>query len=211
MSSIRNLEISGNITSNANASSAGGMVAVCGYNNIDGKIENCTNNAKISGFYTGGIVGFKRSSPKSLIISNCKNNGNINGNFCSGGIIGDAYTNTKVINCYNTADISGGDNGGYSGIGGIMGTGLFTSSIINSYNTGNVSATKNAGGILGWVYWSETHLENCYEDIKSVTTQELKSGNVLDLFNTYVNENTPKEEVDLKKWIKGENEYPVFK
>ena len=259
MSSIRNLEISGNITSNANASSAGGIVASCGYNNIDGKIENCTNNAKISGFYTGGIVGFKRSSPKSLIISNCKNNGNINGNVCSGGIIGDAYTYTKVINCYNTADISGGNDIGYSGVGGIMGIGMNNPSIINSYNSGNVSATKNAGGVLGWVYWHEAYLENCYnsgnikgtvaggilggsnisgellvtknayflndktskgigqgpnesdEDIKSVTTQELKSGNVLDLFNTYVNENTPKEEVDLKKWIKGENEYPVFK
>lgn len=130
--------------------------------------------------------------------------------------------------------------------------------IINTYNIGNVNASKNAGGILGFVGWSEAHLENCYnagnvsgsiiggilggsnisgelfvtknvrflnttavkgigqnldesaEDIKSITDQELKSKNVLELFNTYVQENQTIEGIELKRWTKPENGYLNF-
>lgn len=255
---IADLEISGEITATAEEGCAAGFVAVSINNRTSSKIENCKNNAKISGDYVAGIVGFKKSSPQSLTISNCENKGEINGGIYVGGIVGDAYIKTTIINCYNTGKISGGTSIEDSGVGGIVGTGMFTTSIINSYNIGNIISAKTAGGILGWVYWSETHIENCYnvgnvsgktvggilgganisnelfvtqnncfldsktskgigqgpnesdEDINSKTMQEMKSQDFVNILNEYVTENTLAENVNLKKWIKGENGYPKF-
>lgn len=159
---IKNLEVSGNVTATGEESVAGGIVAQGIINSQNSKIENCISKVNVNAVNAGGIIGHKKSSPKGLTISNCINCGNVNGERSGGGIAGIAYTSTNIINCSNSGKISGGDTFAMSGIGGIVGTGMFTTSIINSYNTGNITAVKNVGGILGWVYWSETHIENCY-------------------------------------------------
>ena len=75
---IKNLEVSGEITASEEGDSggihAGGIIASCGNNSYDGKIENCVNYAKVtSNGIAGGIVGTKASSSKTLTIANCKN------------------------------------------------------------------------------------------------------------------------------------------
>ena len=195
------------------------------------------------------------------MIADCINYGKIEGLNFSGGIIGMAYENTKIINCCNTGEILNKDkNGGYEGAGGIVGTTMFKINIINTYNLGNIKAEKNAGGILGYSYWAEKNIENCYnmgrisgstvggiigglnlsndllitqncyylntniskgiggwntsaealEDIQGLTDSEMKSSEIIEKLNNYVIENATREGIELKKWIKGGDEYPVF-
>ena len=133
------------------------------------KIDNVNSvvikNLRISGEMAGGIVGSRGSggSDKTLMIADCINYGEIEGQNFSGGIIGLAYETTKIINCCNIGKIVSKDkNEAYGGAGGIIGTSMFKVNIINAYNFGNVEAEKNAGGILGYSYWAEKSIENCY-------------------------------------------------
>lgn len=164
---IKNLEVSGEITANGDGNNegihAGGIIASCGSNSDDGKIENCVNYAKVtSNEIAGGIVGNKGSSSKTLTIANCKNYGEIKGKYVAGGIAGQPYSNVNIVNCYNIANISGGNSSGYSGISGIAGCGFFTTKIVNCYNIGNIVGYNQAGGIRGYVYWGEHIVENSY-------------------------------------------------
>ena len=163
---IQNIMISGNMI----GSTGGGIV---GYVNMNSEastenpitIQNCTNNATIETTDTsGGIVGYRSTGNeiRSLIIANCTNNGTIEGT-TSGGIIGMAYEIVKIINCCNNGSIINNQNGsGYAGTGGIVGTSMFKIDIINCYNLGNIESKGNAGGIIGYSYWAEKSIENCY-------------------------------------------------
>ena len=163
---IQNIMISGNMI----GSTGGGIV---GYVNMSSEaptenlitIENCINNVTIETTDTsGGIVGNRSTGneTRSLIIANCTNNGTIKG-ITSGGIIGMAYEIVKIINCCNNGIIINNQNGsGYAGTGGIVGTSMFKIDIINCYNLGDIESKGNAGGIIGYSYWAEKAIENCY-------------------------------------------------
>ena len=259
---IKNLRISGEMAGNFGGGVVGMVSLVSGENNI--MIQNCINYVNIKTTASaGGIVGSRGTggSDKTLMIADCINYGEIEGQNFSGGIIGLAYETTKIINCCNIGKIVNKDkNEGYEGAGGIIGVSMFKVNIINAYNFGNVEAEKNAGGILGYSYWAEKSIENCYnigkisgdtiggiiggltlsnellttqncyylntniskgiggwntnaealEDIQGLTDTEMKSTEVLEKLNNYVTENITIEGVVLKKWIVGEDGYPIF-
>ena len=78
----------------------------------------------------------------------------------TGGIVGYARWNTKIINCRNKSNIKS-----KSSVGGITGNMEETSIIINSGNTGNLEIIEptdsyvSAGGIVGL---AENYIINCY-------------------------------------------------
>jgi len=98
-----------------------------------------------------GFFGFLSGSVRNLgigsgsyVVSGTGNN--------VGGIAGDAKS---IINCYNTATVTGGYN-----IGGIVGD-IKIGSIANCYNMGNVSGTNGTvGGIAGQLWYSSA--TDCY-------------------------------------------------
>ena len=254
---IKDLEITGNITGNI-AGGIIGQLVISPSTNIY-KIENCTNNASITGKNSsGGIVGNRLSSEGKLVLANCTNNGIIKDGYYSGGIIGNAYSNVIILNSCNSGNISGGTNEGYSGVGGIVGFSFNNLSIFNSYNVGNIETINNGGGIIGYFNWGNCHIENCFnianitgntiggiggkinsshdlletencyylnanisngfgnsnmessEDINGISDTEMKSSEILKIFNGYVETNKEKESIELKKWINGKDDYPTF-
>ena len=113
----------------------------------------------ISGIYTNsslknrGLFGFiKESTIKNIGIIN----GNINGTSRTGAIVGYAYENSKIINCYNSTNIIVTDNF----VGGIVGFAKQNVIIENCYNSGNITGTDNIGGIIGGM--ENITIRNCY-------------------------------------------------
>lgn len=129
------------------------------------KLENIyVNQQSDAGFISAGIVNVKNLGITGVIISEEGR---------AGGIIGKGTSkNSKIVNCYNKATISGAlDVGGIGGVapeslencynegtitstngeaGGIIGSGLGTQ-LLNVYNKGNVTSyADRAGGIIGY-------------------------------------------------------------
>lgn len=112
------------------------------------KIENCVNNATISGTtYVGGIVGNLRIGS----ISDSINNGEvISSSTNSGGIAGgqeeNASNNATITNCANNSSVEGTQY-----VGGITGN-LRVGSISDSTNSGEItSSSTGCAGIVGIV------------------------------------------------------------
>ena len=144
-------------------------------------------NLKISngGQYVG-LFGYTKGADANAVavIQNCNVTGEINGYNHTGGIVGDAGINTKILNCSFQGNVEGNgeDTGGIVGstsggcevsgcfvtgtvtggsaVGGIAGWGVGT--IKNCYALADVTAAGyNAGGIAGY-YCSNFTIENCY-------------------------------------------------
>ena len=145
----------------------------------------------------------RRATIKNLGIGE----GNISGSASTGGIVGYGYDNSKIINCYNNANItstsyySGGIVGyakdnviiencynagtiiGSFGIGGICGE-MINSEIKNCYNIGNLSSTYSGGGstYLGGIVSqikSNSKVENCYNIGNINTNNEYAVGGIV--------------------------------
>ena len=126
----------------------GGIV---GYN-ISGSVENCSNNATISGasYYLGGITGQNFNGT----VKNCSNTGNLSGTYNIGGIAGVNMTGL-ISNCYNNGNLNGYTDvmfeesyGAY--MGGIAG--YNTGTLTNCYNTGSLrTPDKENGNSIGGV------------------------------------------------------------
>ncbi len=127
--------LSGSIT---DGERMGGMV---GYVASSASIQNCTNNATISGtVHLGGIVGW--GSGNATTIQNCVNTGSITGNKNVGGIAGKA--DALIINdCVNKGKIIGT----LDSAGGIVG--MHYGNIQNCVNKGEVNGVNYVGGISG--------------------------------------------------------------
>ena len=188
-------------------------------------VTNCINNGEINGVdNTGGIVGLNYGSTQ---IINTYNSGKVTGNNDTGGIIGHDTWDSKIINSYNLGDVNGASNAG-----GISGYSYWAEKHVeNCYNIGKVSGDVK-GGILGGmnishdllviqnVFYLNNNISQAFgkwgasdeaqEDVKGVTDTEMKSAELLEKLNSYVTENDTKEDVKLKKWVKGTNGYPTF-
>ena len=152
---------------------------------FDGYGYQITNLKISNGGQYAGLFGYT----KGAVIKNCNVTGKINGYNYTGGIVGYADANTKILNCSFQGNVKGKGEGrggivGYmsgggevSGcfvtgtvtgdkeVGGIAGYGVGT--IKNCYALANVTATAtatatgvNAGGIAGYAYG--VTIENCY-------------------------------------------------
>ena len=142
-------------------------------------------NLKITGGSYAGLFGYTKGADANAVavIQNCNVTGEINGYNHTGGIVGDAGINTKILNCSFQGNVEGnGENrGGIVGdtssgcevsgcfvtgkveglqrVGGIAGNGV--GKIKNCYALADVTATGvNAGGIAGYAYGIT--IENCY-------------------------------------------------
>ena len=190
-----------------------------------GIFDGCFNT--ISGIYTNsslknrGLFGLiKEATIKNLGIVN----GNIHGTSRTGAVVGYAYQNSKITNCYNSSDINSTDNfvGGIAGfvkdetiiescynignittsntnIGGIVG-GIQNATIKNCYNTGMIEGIS-VGGISGIVYTGAS-IENCYNigNLKAMTIAlsiNTSSNQLVTFKNNYYLENTVNESNDI--------------
>ena len=120
---IRNLTISGDITTTTHAA---GIVG--GYGSRANLIENCCNKVNITSTGTGECYVSGISVHGAKII-NCHNEGNISN---TGRHTNGISLAKEIENCYNTGTITGNER--VSGIGGETGA-----TIKNCYNTGDVS------------------------------------------------------------------------
>ena len=148
-----------------------GTVALCGYA-IDSTIEYCQNKGNfsitkdVSSFQMGGIVGLAQNST----VQYCANTGEMTSwTSCTGGIVGQLFQNSKIINCYSTGKMVplGIGNTDFGGIAGIVGAGT---EIRHCYFAGEMDVSqytattpyKRLGGIAGGVSSDTPVFENNY-------------------------------------------------
>lgn len=128
-----------------------GLGGIVGRMTISGAIENCVNNAAISGSgaNVGGIVGaaYYTEQGSAMTIKNCVNHGAVS---CAAGVTGGiaGLSAADVDGCENTADITG--NG--ADVAGIVAEQQNAGSVTNCVNSGSVAGGNDGGGIVGTVY-----------------------------------------------------------
>lgn len=148
-----------------------GTVAMCGYA-INSTIEYCQNKGNfsitkdVSSFQMGGIVGLAQNST----VQYCANTGDMTSwTPCTGGIVGQLYQASKIINCYSTGKIVplGKGTTDFGGIAGVVGAGT---EIRHCYFAGEMDLSqytattpyKRLGGIAGGVSSDTPVFENNY-------------------------------------------------
>lgn len=180
-----------------------GTVAMCGYA-INSTIEYCQNKGNfsitkdVSSFQMGGIVGLAQNST----VQYCVNTGDMTSwASCTGGIVGQLYQASKIINCYSTGKIVplGKGTTDFGGIAGVVGAGT---EIRHCYFAGEVDLSqytattpyKRLGGIAGGVssgtpvfknnYFTETeNVTACNKHAEAGTAKSLDSMKTEDFFN----------------------------
>lgn len=148
-----------------------GTVALCGYA-INSTIEYCQNKGNFSitkdvtSFQMGGIVGLAQNST----VQYCANTGDMTSwASCTGGIVGQLYQASKIINCYSTGKIVPLGKG-TTDFGGIAGTVGAKTEIRHCYFAGEMDVSqytaakpyKRLGGIAGGVSSGTPVFENNY-------------------------------------------------
>lgn len=120
----------------------------------DGTVKNIgIESGNISGYSTVG--GLVGYAYDNSRIANCYNKANITiTDRYAGGIIGYAKNNVSIENCYNVGAITTELNT----IGGICGE-LNNSKILNCYNAGSISGTATNSNVIGGI--SSRIVENC--------------------------------------------------
>ena len=148
-----------------------GTVALCGYA-IDSTIEYCQNEGNFSvmkdtsRFWKGGIVGLAENST----VQYCANTGDMTSwTPHTGGIVGQLYQGSKIINCYSTGKLVplGHGTTNFGGIAGTVGAGT---EIRHYYFAGEMDLSqytattpyKRLGGIAGGVSSGTPVFENNY-------------------------------------------------
>ncbi len=149
-----------------------GTVALCGYA-VNSTVEYCQNKGDFSitkdttQFWMGGIVGLAEGST----IRYCVNTGDITSQTpYAGGIIGQLYQGSKVINCYSTGKLTPLGRG-ITDVGGIAGTAGAGTEIRHCYFAGDLDLTQytatsvpyaRLGGISGNISSGTPVFENNY-------------------------------------------------
>ena len=148
-----------------------GTLAMCGYA-IDSTIEHCQNKGNfsitkdVSSFQMGGIVGLAQNST----VQYCANTGDMTSwTPYTGGIVGQLYDASKIINCYSTGKMAPLGKGN-TDFGGIAGTVSADTEIRHCYFAGEMDVSqytattpyKRLGGIAGGVSSDTPIFENNY-------------------------------------------------
>ena len=148
-----------------------GPAALCGYA-INSTIEHCQNKGNFSvttdttSLQMGGIVGVADNST----VQYCANTGDMTSwTPHTGGIVGQLYQGSKIINCYSTGKMVplGNGNTNFGGIAGTVGVGT---EIRHCYFAGEMDLSqytattpyKRLGGIAGGVSSDTPVFENNY-------------------------------------------------
>ena len=180
-----------------------GTVALCGYA-INSTIEYCQNKGNFSitkdvtSFQMGGIVGLAQNST----VQYCVNTGDMTSwTPYTGGIVGQLYKASKIINCYSTGKMVplGDGKTDFGGIAGIVGA---DTEIRHCYFAGEMDLSQytattpytRLGGIAGNVssntpafgnnYFIETeNVPACSKYTEAGTAKSLKYMETEDFFN----------------------------
>ena len=180
-----------------------GTMALCGYA-INSTIEYCQNKGNFSitkdvtSFQMGGIVGLAQNST----VQYCANTGDMTSWApCTGGIVGQLYQASKIINCYSTGKIVplGKGTTDFGGIAGAVGA---KTEIRHCYFAGEMDVSqytaakpyKRLGGIAGGVsseppvfennYFTETeNVTACNKHAEAGTAKSLEYMKREDFFN----------------------------
>lgn len=142
-----------------------GTAALCGYA-INSTIEHCQNKGNFlitmdtTSFQMGGIVGVADNST----VQYCANTGDMTSwTPCTGGVVGQLYQGSKIINCYSTGEMVPLGKGAtdFGGIAGTVGAGT---EIKHCYFAGEMNLSRytatitppattysRLGGIVGQV------------------------------------------------------------
>ena len=138
---------------------------------FDGKFHKISNlNINSTEKAKGLFALVKGGTVKNIGIES----GNISSNSTVGGIVGYAYDNAKIVNCYNKANIT--ITGRYAG--GIIGYAKNNVSIENCYNSGIITGEYNVGGICGEL--NNGKILNCYNvgSVSGTTTNSNVIGGI---------------------------------
>ena len=148
-----------------------GTAALCGYA-INSTIEHCQNKGNFTitkdttRFWMGGIVGLAENST----VQYCANTGDMTSwTPHTGGIVGELYQDSKIVNCYSTGKMVPLGNG-TTDFGGIAGTVWAGTEIRHCYFAGEMDLSqytattpyKRLGGIAGGVSSDTPAFENNY-------------------------------------------------
>lgn len=152
----------GTIGNTSSSSNVGGILGGCVDNQIDFKIENCSNNGNIdakNANYVGGIAG---SLKGKVAITNCENAYSISGKENVGGLVGNIEGGAAITTSGNSGAVNG-----YKHLGGFVGYAKSSGSVLSIKGTstaplvngGNVTSTipsgsssaNNDGGVAGFV------------------------------------------------------------
>ena len=180
-----------------------GPAALCGYA-INSTIEHCQNKGNFSvttdttSLQMGGIVGVADNST----VQYCANTGDMTSwTPCTGGIVGQLYQGSKIINCYSTGKMVplGHGTTNFGGIAGTVGAGT---EIRHCYFAGEIDLSqytattpyKRLGGIVGGAssdtpvfennYFVETeNVPACFKYQNAGTEKALGSMKTEDFFN----------------------------
>ena len=148
-----------------------GTAALCGYA-INSTIEHCQNKGNFTitkdttRFWMGGIVGLAQNST----VQYCANTGDMTSwTPHTGGIVGELYQDSKIINCYSTGKMVPLGNG-ITDFGGIAGTVWAGAEIKHCYFAGEMDLSqytattpyKRLGGIAGGVSSDTPVFKNNY-------------------------------------------------
>lgn len=166
-----------------------GTVALCGYA-IDSTIEYCQNEGNFSvmkdtsRFWMGGIAGLAENST----VQYCANTGDMTSwTPHTGGIVGELYQDSKIVNCYSTGKMVPLGNG-TTDFGGIAGTVWAGTEIRHCYFAGEMDLSqytattpyKRLGGLVGKVESGTPVFENNYytatENVASCGTSTFAAG-----------------------------------
>lgn len=155
----------------------------------NGIIENCENNAKISGSDSiGGIVG---KLGTGATISNCINKGDIEASSKGGGICGWSVNGSNsILNCIN--------------LGSVTGTG--TLGAVVATNSGNVkntyyligTAAQAIGGNSSVASDVAAQFDTNLKTTNTLTVESTTSSNLIDLLNAWVYANSSDTEQYLE-------------
>lgn len=211
---------------------ANGYILIDNFYNIGEMIQYGTSN--ISGdAYIGGIIGLLFKDSNGIIV-NCYNIGKINSqDFIAAGLFGETRSQYfEVVNSYNYGEIEAKNTAG--GISAYISSGINPNiEIKNCIQAGNLVCDNNKAGIIrrnttAIIKVEKSYYLNTTADIgvlnansdtqdysTSITEEYLKSQQLVDELNTYVEENKvykidDNTSVELSKWKIGENGYPVF-
>lgn len=119
---------------------------------FDGKFHKISGVSINSTRGTGLFALIKNATIKNLGITESY----INGSAAVGAIVGYAYNNSHICNCYNKATVTGTDR--Y--VGGIVGYARNDVRIENCYNAGTITGQYDIGGISGELNVGQ--ILNCY-------------------------------------------------
>lgn len=163
----------------------------------NGIIENCENNAKISGSnFIGGIVG---KLANGATISNCINKGDIEASSKGGGICGwSGNGSNSIFNCINLGTVTG--TGTNTTLGAVVATN--SGNIKNTYYLIGTAA-QAIGGSSSVASDVASQFDSSLKTTNTLTVEGTTSNNLIDLLNAWVNANNSSGVKQYLSWVSG--------